>query len=184
MFLGFVGSSQVWRRVYRLHWTSAQDQRTVRPRGTNHGALQVSHFVFIWRPTLERVRETKQSTCWRQMFKLCNWSHALWFFFSAGVGRTGVFITLSCVLERMQYEGVVDVFQTGTHWLCRILCKNVYSLTSKQFHFSADSKDSTRSHGSDRGPIPILLPGGARIPLFIWSGLSWGWMTGGRLGTW
>ena len=36
----------------------------------------------------------------------------LFFIFSAGVGRTGVFITLSCVLERMQYEGVVDVFQT------------------------------------------------------------------------
>ena len=35
------------------------------------------------------------------------------FFFSAGVGRTGVFITLSIVLERMQYEGVVDVFQSG-----------------------------------------------------------------------
>ena len=32
--------------------------------------------------------------------------------FSAGVGRTGVFISLSIVLERMQYEGVVDVFQT------------------------------------------------------------------------
>ncbi|KAF8786934.1 Receptor-type tyrosine-protein phosphatase like protein [Argiope bruennichi] len=31
---------------------------------------------------------------------------------SAGVGRSGVFITLSIVLERMQYEGVVDVFQT------------------------------------------------------------------------
>ncbi|XP_041778522.1 tyrosine-protein phosphatase Lar isoform X3 [Anopheles merus] len=31
---------------------------------------------------------------------------------SAGVGRTGVFITLSIVLERMQYEGVLDVFQT------------------------------------------------------------------------
>ncbi|XP_077331839.1 receptor-type tyrosine-protein phosphatase S isoform X21 [Lithobates pipiens] len=31
---------------------------------------------------------------------------------SAGVGRTGVFITLSIVLERMRYEGVVDVFQT------------------------------------------------------------------------
>ena len=31
---------------------------------------------------------------------------------SAGVGRTGVFISLSIVLERMQYEGVVDVFQT------------------------------------------------------------------------
>ena len=36
----------------------------------------------------------------------------LFFISSAGVGRTGVFITLSCVLERMQYEGVVDVFQT------------------------------------------------------------------------
>ncbi|XP_072563702.1 receptor-type tyrosine-protein phosphatase delta-like isoform X7 [Paramormyrops kingsleyae] len=31
---------------------------------------------------------------------------------SAGVGRTGVFITLSIVLERMRYEGVVDIFQT------------------------------------------------------------------------
>ncbi|XP_013765254.1 receptor-type tyrosine-protein phosphatase F isoform X18 [Pundamilia nyererei] len=31
---------------------------------------------------------------------------------SAGVGRTGVFITLSIVLERMRYEGVVDLFQT------------------------------------------------------------------------
>ncbi|KAJ8382903.1 hypothetical protein SKAU_G00036810 [Synaphobranchus kaupii] len=28
------------------------------------------------------------------------------------VGRTGVFITLSIVLERMRYEGVVDIFQT------------------------------------------------------------------------
>uniref|UniRef100_A0A3B3BJ68 Receptor-type tyrosine-protein phosphatase F n=1 Tax=Oryzias melastigma TaxID=30732 RepID=A0A3B3BJ68_ORYME len=31
---------------------------------------------------------------------------------SAGVGRTGVFITLSIVLERIRQEGVVDVFQT------------------------------------------------------------------------
>lgn len=36
----------------------------------------------------------------------------LFFFYSAGVGRTGVFITLSIVLERMQYEGVIDLFQT------------------------------------------------------------------------
>jgi len=32
---------------------------------------------------------------------------------SAGVGRTGVFVTLSIVLERMRYEGVVDMFQTA-----------------------------------------------------------------------
>uniref|UniRef100_A0A671X4W5 Receptor-type tyrosine-protein phosphatase F n=1 Tax=Sparus aurata TaxID=8175 RepID=A0A671X4W5_SPAAU len=31
---------------------------------------------------------------------------------SAGVGRTGVFITLSIVLERMRYEGLIDLFQT------------------------------------------------------------------------
>eukprot|EP00058_Branchiostoma_floridae_P015952 XP_002601440.1 hypothetical protein BRAFLDRAFT_281312 [Branchiostoma floridae] len=31
---------------------------------------------------------------------------------SAGVGRTGVFITLAIVLDRMRYEGVVDMFQT------------------------------------------------------------------------
>ena len=28
------------------------------------------------------------------------------------MGRTGVFIALSIVLERMRYEGVVDLFQT------------------------------------------------------------------------
>ncbi|XP_061680652.1 protein tyrosine phosphatase receptor type Fa isoform X8 [Syngnathoides biaculeatus] len=31
---------------------------------------------------------------------------------SAGVGRSGVFITLSIVLERMRYEGAVDIFHT------------------------------------------------------------------------
>ena len=31
---------------------------------------------------------------------------------SAGVGRTGVFVTLSIVLERMRYESVVDMYQT------------------------------------------------------------------------
>lgn len=31
---------------------------------------------------------------------------------SAGVGRTGVFITLSIVLERMRYEGIIDVYNT------------------------------------------------------------------------
>ncbi|XP_061414107.1 receptor-type tyrosine-protein phosphatase delta-like isoform X3 [Lethenteron reissneri] len=31
---------------------------------------------------------------------------------SAGVGRTGVFVALSVVLERMRYEGLLDLFQT------------------------------------------------------------------------
>ena len=34
------------------------------------------------------------------------------FSYSDGVGRTGVFCTLSIVLERMRSEGVVDIFQT------------------------------------------------------------------------
>ena len=45
-------------------------------------------------------------------FFLCIQQTYICNFFSAGVGRTGVFISLSIVLERMQYEGVVDVFQT------------------------------------------------------------------------
>lgn len=32
------------------------------------------------------------------------------FLSSVGVGRIGVFIILSIVLERMRYEGVVDMF--------------------------------------------------------------------------
>jgi len=32
--------------------------------------------------------------------------------YSTGAGKTGVFIALSIVLERMRFEGVVDMFQT------------------------------------------------------------------------
>ena len=43
----------------------------------------------------------------------CTCSHlVLLIDFSVGVGRTGVFIALSIVLERMRYEGLVDLFQT------------------------------------------------------------------------
>ena len=31
---------------------------------------------------------------------------------SSGVGRTGVFITLDIILERIAVEGVIDLFQT------------------------------------------------------------------------
>ena len=36
----------------------------------------------------------------------------MFFFISAGVGRTGVFCALSNLIERLKSEGVVDVFQT------------------------------------------------------------------------
>ena len=51
-----------------------------------------------------------------------DWFKVLWvylesfenvlYLFSMGVGRTGVFIALSIALERMRYEGVIDLFQT------------------------------------------------------------------------
>lgn len=55
---------------------------------------------------------------WLQTAHLCQCSSlqtivkVLLYVCSAGVGRTGVFITLSIVLERMRYEGAVDIFQT------------------------------------------------------------------------
>ncbi|XP_075919081.1 receptor-type tyrosine-protein phosphatase S-like isoform X2 [Petromyzon marinus] len=51
---------------------------------------------------------------------------------SAGVGRTGVFIALSMVLERMRYEGVVDMFQT-----VKILRTQRAGMvqTEEQYHF-------------------------------------------------
>lgn len=48
----------------------------------------------------------------RKSYVLSNCPCDVFFCCSAGVGRTGVFITLSIVLERMRYEGVVDIFQT------------------------------------------------------------------------
>lgn len=49
---------------------------------------------------------------WVVNLVICNASVIMCVSTSAGVGRTGVFITLSIVLERMRYEGVVDLFQT------------------------------------------------------------------------
>lgn len=57
------------------------------------------------------------------------------------MGRTGVFITLSIVLERMRYEGVVDMFQTVKTLrtqrpamvqteVCRPVCRVEVSLTA------------------------------------------------------
>uniref|UniRef100_A0A3B5KWW6 protein-tyrosine-phosphatase n=1 Tax=Xiphophorus couchianus TaxID=32473 RepID=A0A3B5KWW6_9TELE len=55
----------------------------------------------------ENIKKLTEST-WEQFASIHPFSvHPV-----AGVGRTGVFITLSIVLERMRYEGVVDIFQT------------------------------------------------------------------------
>ena len=40
-----------------------------------------------------------------------NYPHPHTSFFSNGIGRTGVFITIHAQLERLKIEGVVDVFQ-------------------------------------------------------------------------
>ncbi|XP_064497512.1 receptor-type tyrosine-protein phosphatase delta isoform X18 [Pseudopipra pipra] len=57
---------------------------------------------------------------------------------SAGVGRTGVFITLSIVLERMRYEGVVDIFQTVKMLRTQrpAMVQTEWQMRTQMFHFS------------------------------------------------
>lgn len=43
----------------------------------------------------------------------CIYHHCL--LFSAGIGRTGAFCSLSTAIERVKAEGVVDVFHTVKH---------------------------------------------------------------------
>lgn len=73
---------------------------------------------------------------------------------SAGVGRSGVFISLSIVLERMQYEGVLDVFQT-VRTLRSQRPAMVQTEVSIQF---AQSRD---------GAAPIVLPAFRLSPQYI-----------------
>lgn len=84
---------------------------------------------------------------------------------SAGVGRTGVFITLSIVLERMQYEGVLDVFQT-----VRILRSQRPAMVQTEvwnnafiFPFEYSTIISYFLFQQFSGSISILLPGSTRI---------------------
>ncbi|XP_042163916.1 receptor-type tyrosine-protein phosphatase S-like isoform X5 [Oncorhynchus tshawytscha] len=63
---------------------------------------------------------------------------------SAGVGRTGVFITLSIVLERMRYEGAVDIFQT-----VKMLRTQRPAMVQTEVGF----KDTTPCHGADGGRL-------------------------------
>ena len=46
------------------------------------------------------------------MYNILNCSDPVTVHCSSGVGRTGVFIALSIIMERMKLECVVDVFQT------------------------------------------------------------------------
>lgn len=78
---------------------------------------------------------------------------------SAGVGRTGVFITLSIVLERMQYEGVLDVFQT-----VRILRSQRIHMVQTEVGIQGKLlKKKLIFIILKTGSISILLPGGFRI---------------------
>lgn len=88
---------------------------------------------------------------------------------SAGVGRTGVFIALSITLERMRFEGVVDLFQT------------VKTLrTQRPAMVQTEVRDAT--NGIERcvrwlplslslflGPVPAVLPICSGIPGKLWS---------------
>ena len=77
--------------------------------------------IFLWGPNAAHLHSVSTTVhCFDSELSfsifICFLWPLLWPFclllHSAGVGRTGVFITLSIVLERMRYEGVVDIFQT------------------------------------------------------------------------
>ena len=90
-------------------------------------------------------------------------AHKKYFNFSAGVGRTGVFISLSIVLERMQYEGVVDVFQT-VRTLRTQRPAMVQTEVNCSFYIWLLAKIAFFL-----GSISVLLSSSSRISLIIWS---------------
>lgn len=92
------------------------------------------------------------------------------------MGRTGVFITLSIVLERMRYEGVVDMFQT------------VKTLrTQRPAMVQTEVRAGAWAHAANMDRCPLCLgPWGRRSGLCCSfgssvlstsgvSGSSWGW---------
>ena len=76
---------------------------------------------------------------------------------SAGVGRTGVFITLSIVLERMRYEGVVDIFQT-----VKMLRTQRPAMVQMEVRGGEGSPASRQCH---RQPLCSLCSGHSHLPL-------------------
>lgn len=86
---------------------------------------------------------------------------------SAGVGRTGVFISLSIVLERMQYEGVLDVFQT-----VRILRSQRPAMVQTEVSFSQNYHFLNSLNLANHFPSFSNFPGSISILLSSSSGIS------------
>lgn len=86
---------------------------------------------------------------------------------SAGVGRTGIFIALSIVLERMRFEGVVDLFQT-----VKTLRTQRPAMVQTEVGDAAGRGDASLSFFTDfsarcfllSGPVPTVLPICSGIP--------------------
>lgn len=79
---------------------------------------------------------------------------------SAGVGRSGVFITLSIALERMRYEGVVDMFQVHFNSiLTRALIEiwNIQGVLHTVLHNSQFHPISENFGINQNEPLKIIL---------------------------
>lgn len=74
--------------------------------------FSIEKFIHIWCVVTTKNLSANSFSINCQLTFVSSFYFIFIFFNSAGVGRTGVFITLSIVLERMRYEGVVDIFQT------------------------------------------------------------------------
>lgn len=93
-------------------------------RHDRHRRLRAETAAAVWEPSHHRTLQVFRHTFepfifpYRYLYFYCSVLHMTVEFFcvrvccSAGAGRTGTFIALSNILERVKAEGLLDVFQT------------------------------------------------------------------------
>uniref|UniRef100_A0A0N4ZBH1 protein-tyrosine-phosphatase n=1 Tax=Parastrongyloides trichosuri TaxID=131310 RepID=A0A0N4ZBH1_PARTI len=74
---------------------------------------------------------------------------------SAGIGRTGAFIVIDCMLERLRYENTVDIYEC----VCNLRSQRCYMVqTDDQYIFIHDAVLDAVQSGSTEVPASKLFP--------------------------
>lgn len=101
-------------------------------RHDRHHRLSAETAAAVWEPSYCSTLQVASKHTFKLLYfhyHICVFYHSVWHkvtkilieislsicfcvFFSAGAGRTGTFIALSNILERVKAEGLLDVFQT------------------------------------------------------------------------
>ena len=100
---------------YILPYTHSAHASTISYTSQDGSSLPVKHFQYTSWPE-EGVPDTGTSIIdlleQVQKWQRSSGTHPIVVHCSGGAGRTGAFIAISILLERLKTEGVVDVFQT------------------------------------------------------------------------